>query len=123
MKRRSILRLGPQVGPEKGEELERRHTAQGGQWVVLGEDELEFMKKARFLEAVKEVHLHRVLDQFLGMAGNGEVKAALKTDGTEDAGGILDKAEIVQNLNAPFLEIVLAVEVVDQGTRTGPGLR
>ena len=86
------LQVGPQVRPEEGEEFEAVQPAERRGGVALGQDQLEFVEEPRVAGAVEQVHLHRVLDELLGVAGDGEVESSLEADGAEDAGGVLDKA-------------------------------
>ncbi len=69
----------------------------------------------------KKLLLDRVIDEVGGEFADPELETLLEADGPEDPGGVLHEAQVVEQADAPFLQVPLGPEEVQQDAEL-PGI-
>ena len=75
-------------------------------------------KTRRPLRALEEIHFYGVIDQVGGQFADGEAKTLFKSQRPEDPGGVLDKAQIVQDADRLVLDIFLGRKKINEGAKS-----
>ena len=89
-------------------------TQKGTGGIFFLQDLAQFGKNPATTEAFEKIHLDRIGNQAGSQFADCESESLLKSDGPEDPGGILYKAQVVKDPNGFFIYILLGRKKIDE---------
>ena len=91
--------------------------------VPFAQEGYQFVSQADAGEVAHQVHVHATLGEAVGLVVHAEAVAVLVADRPEDAGGILDEAQIVQHADDSVAQVAVSAEEVDDRAEVLPAQR
>ena len=109
-----VCGVDAQAPVDRRREAELFHAPQREVDLLLVEERDELVPQARRREVADEVHRAAGAREVERVLVHAQAVPALVADGAQDARGVLDEAQVVEDDDAPGLEVVQAAEVVEE---------
>ena len=112
--RRSVSGGPFQAGMDELEEIQLPHPRSTLDGSASENMQHEFGVDPFSAQPVEELHVHRALDQVLGMLAQAEIEPLFEPDGAQHPRRVFHEREAVQDPDRPVLDVAQAAEEIEQ---------